>query len=192
MDFDSHSSVVLDAALGLINEVTPGHRRGRPYRPPTGSALVTAITDVIRQRDRTWSAPPSPEAAESLAAYGVRMHAVIAAVAEDIDTACEEVNRIMRETDATPVLARHDNEPWHLHFHAPDAPWDISWAASMATGLAVVLGNATVERLGICTAPACDRAYLDVSRNGTRRFCSTACQNRVKTAAFRARKGAGG
>jgi predicted RNA-binding Zn ribbon-like protein len=26
-----------------------------------------------------------------------------------------------------------------------------------------------------------------VSRHGTRRFCSTACQNRVKTAAFRSR-----
>ena len=27
-----------------------------------------------------------------------------------------------------------------------------------------------------------------VSRNGTKRFCSTACQNRVKAASFRARK----
>ncbi|MFC6935784.1 CGNR zinc finger domain-containing protein [Actinomadura yumaensis] len=35
--------------------------------------------------------------------------------------------------------------------------------------------------------PHCDRVYVDTSRNGTRRFCSTACQNRVKTAAFRAR-----
>ncbi|WP_456236959.1 CGNR zinc finger domain-containing protein [Actinomadura physcomitrii] len=32
-----------------------------------------------------------------------------------------------------------------------------------------------------------DRVYVDTSRNGKRRFCSTACQNRVKTAAFRAR-----
>ena len=32
------------------------------------------------------------------------------------------------------------------------------------------------------------RVYVDVSRNGRRRFCSTSCQNRVKTAAFRARK----
>ena len=32
-----------------------------------------------------------------------------------------------------------------------------------------------------------DRVYLDASKNGTRRFCSTACQNRVKAAAHRAR-----
>lgn len=58
----------------------------------------------------------------------------------------------------------------------------------MATALATVLGNAAIERLGICNAAACDRVYVDVSKNGTRRFCSTACQNRVKAAAFRARR----
>jgi predicted RNA-binding Zn ribbon-like protein len=30
---------------------------------------------------------------------------------------------------------------------------------------------------------------VDTSRNGTRRFCSTACQNRVKAALFRERTG---
>nr|WP_281353576.1 CGNR zinc finger domain-containing protein [Phytoactinopolyspora mesophila] len=58
----------------------------------------------------------------------------------------------------------------------------------MATGLAVVLGNPVFDRLGICTAPMCDRVFVDTSRNGARRFCSTACQNRVKAAAFRARQ----
>jgi predicted RNA-binding Zn ribbon-like protein len=50
-----------------------------------------------------------------------------------------------------------------------------------------VLGGSGADRLGICTAPACDRVFVDASRNGTRRYCSTSCQNRVKTAAFRAR-----
>jgi len=61
------------------------------------------------------------------------------------------------------------------------------WAAGCATGLAVVLGGDLYDRLGVCTAPRCDRVYVDTSRNGTRRYCSTSCQNRVKTAAFRAR-----
>lgn len=108
--------------------------------------------------------------------------------AGDVDPACAELNAIMRDSGAMPTLARHDGEPWHLHFHSADADWAVSWAASMATGLAVVLGNPAIERLGLCNAPACDRVYVDVSRNGTRRFCSTACQNRVKAAAFRARR----
>jgi predicted RNA-binding Zn ribbon-like protein len=30
--------------------------------------------------------------------------------------------------------------------------------------------------------------FLDTSRNGSRRFCSTPCQHRVKAAAYRARR----
>jgi predicted RNA-binding Zn ribbon-like protein len=44
------------------------------------------------------------------------------------------------------------------------------------------------QRPGICSAPSCDRVFVDTSRNGTKRFCTTACQNRVKAAAFRARQ----
>jgi predicted RNA-binding Zn ribbon-like protein len=32
-----------------------------------------------------------------------------------------------------------------------------------------------------------DRVFVDISRNGTRRFCSTACQNPIKAAAHHAR-----
>ncbi|HEX8935998.1 MAG TPA: CGNR zinc finger domain-containing protein, partial [Pseudonocardiaceae bacterium] len=48
-------------------------------------------------------------------------------------------------------------------------------------------GSDCASRLGVCSAPRCDRVYVDASRNGTRRFCCTACQNRVKSAAHRAR-----
>ncbi|WP_405008879.1 CGNR zinc finger domain-containing protein [Kitasatospora purpeofusca] len=53
--------------------------------------------------------------------------------------------------------------------------------------LAEARGSRFASRLGVCSAPACDRAYVDVSRNGIRRYCSTACRNRVKSAAHRAR-----
>ncbi|HVK20485.1 MAG TPA: CGNR zinc finger domain-containing protein [Actinokineospora sp.] len=189
MDFDSHSSIVVESALVLANEVTSGHRRGKPYDAPAGPALTAALADAFAALNPTWEPPPSDDAAARLAAWGVRLHRIIAAVdTGDVDSACEEVNRITAETGATPVLSRHDGEAWHLHFHALDASWEVGWAAAMATGLAIVLGNPAIDRLGVCTAPACDRAYLDTSKNGTRRFCSTACQNRVKTAAFRARQ----
>ena len=96
---------------------------------------------------------------------------------------------LLNRTGARPELERHDGEPWHLHFHAADRSLPNGWAAGCATGLAVVLGGDLYDRLGVCTAPRCDRVYVDTSRNGTRRYCSTSCQNRVKTAAFRARLG---
>ena len=46
-------------------------------------------------------------------------------------------------------------------------------------------------RLGVCAAERCDRVYVDLSRNGAKRFCSTACQNRAKAAAFRVRSRGG-
>jgi len=185
VDFDSHTSDVVGHVVRLINEVTPGERRGRMYYGPAD--LTVAVREVM-PTSRTPGQPTDEDAAE-LAEWAVRLREVVALVdGGDVDSACLTLNSIMRTTGAVPTLTRHDGEPWHLHFHGADANWAVSWAASMATALAVVLGNPTVERLGICYAPACDRVYVDVSRNGTRRFCSTSCQNRVKAAAFRARK----
>jgi predicted RNA-binding Zn ribbon-like protein len=102
------------------------------------------------------------------------------------DAAARLVNEMLARTGARPRLDRHDGEPWHLHFHGAEDSLVTSWAAGCATGLAVVLGSDQQGRLGVCAAPRCDRVFVDTSRNATRRFCSTACQNRVKAAAFRA------
>ena len=99
------------------------------------------------------------------------------------------MNALLASTGARPALDRHDGEGWHLHFHGAQDGLANGWAAGCATGLAIVLGTDDRGRLGVCTAPRCDRVYVDASRNGTRRFCSTTCQNRVKTAAFRSRHG---
>lgn len=190
VEFDSHTSDVVEYAIAVINEVTPGERHGRPFPAPTGDELVKAVRDVLPEF-RPSDVPTAADVAE-LAEWAGRLRHIIELVdTGDLDTACTELNQVMREAGSIPTLSRHDGEPWHLHFHSADAAWALSWAASMATGLAVVLGNSVVERLGLCNAPSCDRVYVDVSRNGTRRFCSTACQNRVKAAAFRARKAAG-
>lgn len=184
MEFDSHTSDVVEYTVAVINSVTPGQRHGRDFAAPEGDALVAAVHAAVP----TNRAPDSAEATV-LAGWASRLRAVVEMVdAGDVDAACVDLNDILRATNAMPTLSRHDNEPWHLHFHSTDADWATSWAAPMATGLAIVLGNAAIERLGLCNAPACDRVYIDVSRNGTRRFCSTACQNRVKAAAFRARR----
>lgn len=184
MDFDSHTSDVVGYAVALVNNVTAGERHGRPMSVPEGDDLVAAVRDAVPAIH-----PPKPAEAIKLAAWAIRFREVVELVDRgDLDTACTRLNEIMAESGAVPMLSRHDGESWHLHFHGPDADWATAWAAPMATGLAVVLGNPAVDRLGVCQAPACDRIYIDVSRNGTRQFCSTSCQNRVKAAAFRARR----
>ncbi|MEU7894906.1 CGNR zinc finger domain-containing protein [Nonomuraea sp. NPDC049152] len=185
MEFNSHNDGVVRVAVGLVNSLTPGERRGRLY--PLPSDLPAAATEGVRAGYPRHRETSETEAAE-LTAVAERLRAVFESVAaDDIDSAARQVNRLLEETNARPHLNRHDGEPWHLHFHGPGGTMAGDWAASCATSLAIVLGSEFHDRLGVCTAPHCDRVYVDVSRNGTRRFCSTACQNRVKTAAFRAR-----
>lgn len=180
---------VVGTAAALVNALTPGEARGRPYQPPAGPDLPAAVTAALK-------ASGSPRAYEVTAAEAAPFPAVAAglravfrlAAAGDTDAAAGQVNLLLRQTGAHPWLDRHDGQPWHLHFHGPDESPATGWAAGCATALAIVLGTGRHDRLGVCTAPHCDRVYVDTSRNGTRRFCSTVCQNRVKTAAFRARQ----
>ncbi len=182
--------IVVTVAASLVNTLTPGEDRGRPYPPPDEASLPAAVTAALRSGSPRTRDVTLAEASE-LRRFATAFRAVFAAVAAgDVDSAARQVNDLIAATGAHPWLDRHDGEPWHLHFHGDDDSAATGWAAGCATGLAVVLGSDGRSRIGVCTAPHCDRVYVDTSRNGTRRFCSTACQNRVKAAAFRARQAA--
>ena len=172
---------VVGIAVRVVNTLTPGERRGRPYLPPAGAERHAALIEI-------GAGDLGEDDAKALGDIAAELRAVFTLVADgDLDAAAGQVNRILEDTRAMPRLNRHDGEPWHLHFHGTGGSIAADWGAGCATGLAVVLGGEFHDRLGVCTAPNCDRVYVDTSRNGTRRYCSTACQNRVKTAAFRAR-----
>jgi predicted RNA-binding Zn ribbon-like protein len=177
---------VVTVAVRLVNALTPGEAHGRPYLPPTGAALPAAVTAALRAgRQDTHEVSAREAAGFPVVAQALR--AVFDAVAAGrTDDAARLVNEMLARTGARPRLDRHDGEPWHLHFHGAEDSLATSWAAGCATGLAVVLGRDQQDRLGVCAAPRCDRVFVDTSRNATRRFCSTTCQNRVKAAAFRA------
>ena len=185
MNFNSHTDVVIRVAVDLVNLLTPGEDRGRRYAAAGGRRA-----DGGGRRAAAWR-----RRARGDLGGGPAGSAVVAAELRDVfeavsggavDDAARQVNALLIRTGARPELERHDGESWHLHFHAADRSLPNGWAAGCATGLAVVLGG-EYDRLGVCTAPRCDRVYVDTSRNGSRRFCSTSCQNRVKAAAFRAR-----
>jgi predicted RNA-binding Zn ribbon-like protein len=186
VNFTSHTSAVVTVAVRLVNALTPGDAQGRPYRPPTGRALPAAVAAALRAA-RTPVREVSPAEAAGFPAVATAIRAVFeATTAGHADTAAGLLNEMLASSGARPRLDRHDGEPWHLHFHGAEDSLVTSWAAGCATGLAVVLGSEQQGRLGVCTAPRCDRVFVDTSRNATRRFCSTSCQNRVKAASFRA------
>jgi predicted RNA-binding Zn ribbon-like protein len=186
VNFTSHTDAVVAVAVELANALTPGEAYGKPHEPPDDRALPAAVTAALRA-GRSEVGRVSPGEAAGFRAVAAAIRAVFdAAAAGQTDAAARLVNDMLARTGARPRLERHDGEPWHLHFHGAEDSLVTAWAAGCATGLAVVLGGESRGRLGVCGAPSCDRVFVDTSRNATRRFCSTACQSRVKAASFRA------
>ena len=187
MEFASHLNDVVRISSAIVNVATPGERQGRPYAVPPADQLGAELHDVLLRADRT--APPPGDQLPIFVELAAGLRPVFeAADRGDVDAAAAHANRLLVRYRPTPHLEKHGDEPWHLHFHGPSDADPLEWGGAFATGLAAVVGSEYVERLGVCAAPACDRVFVDVSRNGNRRFCSEACQNRVKAAAHRARQ----
>jgi predicted RNA-binding Zn ribbon-like protein len=75
-----------------------------------------------------------------------------------------------------------------LQWHVNDAANLIDRLQSaVALNLASLLERFGVERLRVCETPPCRDVFVDVSKNGARRYCGTTCANRRRVAIFRER-----
>jgi predicted RNA-binding Zn ribbon-like protein len=104
------------------------------------------------------------------------------------DHAAGLVNDLLGEEHALPQLVRHGEHDWHIHAVAPDAPLATRIAVETAMAMIDVIRTDELSRLDVCADLDCQGIVLDLSRNRSRRFCSTACGNRAAVAAYRARQ----
>jgi CGNR zinc finger/Putative stress-induced transcription regulator len=103
--------------------------------------------------------------------------------------AAELLNTLVAEAGTTPRLTDHDGYDWHMHYFAPGAALAEHLAADGGMALAFLIVAGERERLRHCDAPDCRRAFVDLSRNRSRRYCdSRTCGNRLHVAAYRARR----
>lgn len=109
----------------------------------------------------------------------------------DEDSAAAHLNGLLTANPAHPHLAKEDGQ-WRLHHHPTGAALVPMWSSICAEALARLVGTGHARRIGACADAGCGRVFVDASRNASRRFCSTTCQNRVKTAALRRRRQAKG
>ncbi len=105
----------------------------------------------------------------------------------DRDRAAELVNAMLAEAGALPQLVRHDGLDWHIHAVPRDAPLDRRIVVETAMAMVDVIRSDELSRLSLCADDRCGGLVLDLSRNRSRRFCSTICANRNAVAAYRAR-----
>jgi predicted RNA-binding Zn ribbon-like protein len=107
--------------------------------------------------------------------------------AKDETAAVRLLNELAREYGTAPQLERA-GRGWRLRSW-PDQREGLRFVAAYATaGLVDALKDFGWERFGRCAGSPCRCAFVDRSRNRTRRYCCTLCANRVAQASYRARK----
>ena len=108
--------------------------------------------------------------------------------AERAEAAALLVNQMLSEASAVPQLVKHDRLDWHIHAIETDQPLDRRILVDTAMAMVDVIRTDEMSRLAVCADDTCDGVVLDLSRNRSRRFCSTTCGNRNAVAAYRARQ----
>jgi hypothetical protein len=182
--YGSYDPVNILMSCGLVNELTVEYAYGRPAATEDEYEAVREILSAD---------PPTvgllrTEDVPGFVSLGNRLQAVFAALHQgDMDDAARHLNTLLGIYPAQPHLAKEQGV-WRLHHHPVDAGLVSMIGAACAEALASVVGDGLGKRIGVCEASLCDRVFYDESKNASRRFCSTACQNRVKAAAFRRRQ----
>ena len=170
--------------------MTPRSRSRPPSRSPTPRSRRTRWTrvDALDEfyAEFEYTGRRDGDDAE-LAAVRALRPALRELLTSDRDRAVELVNEMLAEAGALPQLVRHDRWDWHLHAVEPEAPLATRIIVETAMAMVDVIRADELSRLGVCADEGCEGIVLDLSRNRSRRFCSTACGNRNAVAAYRAR-----
>lgn len=175
MVFTHDTTAALAAAVALVNSAEEPDTLRTPARLDAFFA------------EHGYSGGRTGDAAELAAVRALRVR-LRALLTGDRDEAVRIVNRMLAEHHAVPQLVSHDGWDYHVHAVAADAPFADRIAVETAMAMTDVIRAGELSRLSVCADSGCDGIVLDLSRNRSRRFCSTACGNRVAAAAYRARR----
>jgi predicted RNA-binding Zn ribbon-like protein len=101
--------------------------------------------------------------------------------------AVERLNALLIQHPVHPQISGHDGNPWHLHLTQGGTVAD-RYAAGSAMGLATLITQLGITRLGMCNAPSCQGVFIDTSTNRSRRYCCDRCASRANVTTLRARR----
>jgi predicted RNA-binding Zn ribbon-like protein len=108
--------------------------------------------------------------------------------AADEEDAAMLVNALVRDYGRPPQLER-TNGDWRVRSWPDEHEGLDAAAAFAAVGLLEALRDLGWRRFGRCNGLPCSCAFIDRSRNRSRRYCCEMCANRVAQASSRARRG---
>ena len=171
----------LDTVVDLVNTAPEDETA------PEGLPDVPALAEFVRNHEVSDVGVVSSADLSAVRAVRARFAAIFAA--PDARSAAGLINELVAAASTTPRLTDHDGYDWHVHYYAPGSSVADHLAADCGMALAFFVVAGEEERLRRCEAPDCARAFVDLSRNRSRRYCdSRTCGNRLHVAAYRARR----
>jgi predicted RNA-binding Zn ribbon-like protein len=175
MVFAHDTEVSLQAAVTLANSALP----------PDTLETIGDLDDFYQQYEFSGRRERTRAELDAVRDMRPRLRELLTAPRE---RAVEIVNQMLADARAVPQLVRHDQWDWHVHAVDPSSPLPARICVETAMAMIDVIRADEMSRLGICADDECEGIVLDLSRNRSRRFCSTACGNRNAVAAYRARQ----
>lgn len=178
MIFTDDTEHALRAAVWLVNSA----------EDPDTLTDVDDETAFLREFPYTGRLDHDEDEVTSLRTLRPRLRAMLLAPRDEM---AGHVNDALAEVPLTPRLLRHDGADWHLHTVADDRPLAERVLLETAMAMIDVIRADEGSRLSVCADDTCLAVALDLSRNRSKRYCSTTCANRNAVAAYRARRAAG-
>lgn len=179
MVFAHDTALALQAAAAIVNSA----------EPPDTLTTVAELDAFFRGYEYTGRHDGDRAELEAVRAIRPRLRTLMLSPRNE---AVDLVNEMLAEHRAVPRLVRHGAYDWHLHAVDDDAPLTTRLVVETAMAMIDVIRADEMSRLGTCADGDCESIVLDLSRNRSKRFCSTACGNRNAVAAYRARQSGDG
>jgi len=173
--FAHDTEAALVAAVALVNTDDE----------PDTLETVEALADFYVEHDYTGRHDRTEAELRTVRAIRSELRRLLTAERDDAVTL---VNDTLARVGALPRLVRHGSADWHIHAIDADRPLADRMLVETAMAMIDLIRTDEMSRLAVCADPTCDGIVIDLSRNRSRRFCSTACGNRAAVAAYRARR----
>jgi predicted RNA-binding Zn ribbon-like protein len=176
VDFTSYAEL----AVRLVNTGACGDGRD--------DALATTEAYRAFTTDRAYlSTPVTPGDLDALRQLRTELRLIFAACAGgQHEEAVARLNTLLTRHPIHPEIARHDNQPWHLH-HAESGSVADKYAAGAVLGLTSVVTERGTGRLRTCEGASCQNVFVDLTASGSQGYCDC-CAAKARVTALRDRR----
>jgi predicted RNA-binding Zn ribbon-like protein len=179
IDMTTYDDWRVELAFNLVNSLDPYYEEPESLREPADLARFLQGWGITSDR------PLGERDLAQARALRARLGAVFDAPAT---AAAATLNDLLAGARVLPRLGVDATGRGRLELAAEPGASALERLTIEATlGLAQALERYGPARLRRCAASPCEEAFIDTSRNRSRRYCSQRCANRHNVAAFRRR-----